>query len=310
MRQRLLAVLASIAAVAIVTAVIFGLRHFVPVLGLGVLYVFAVLPIAVMWGTAYAVPVAIASMLAFNFFFLEPVHTLTLSDSRNWLAPGVFVVTAIVVSELAARSRRRAQEAALLAEVATSLLEHGAVEAELARISAEVGELTRRDPSVRKRLLPALDSLLAVAKERERLAREAVEAEALRRADVIKTPVLRAVSHDLRTPLTAISTAAGALASRSRPFAPGWRCDWSTRPRRRRRAADTARAADDPARYGLRGRHGRDGAASARLRRDAAPRGGDSRPRPARRNGNRRASRAPHVELGAGDRALGGRGGA
>jgi two-component system sensor histidine kinase KdpD len=212
MRQRLFAVLASIAAVATVTAVIFGLRHFVPVLGLGVLYVFAVLPIAVVWGTAYAVPVAIASMLAFNFFFLEPVHTLTLADSRNWLALGVFVVTAIVVSELAARSRRRAQEAALLAEVATSLLEHGAVEAELARISAEVDELTRRDPSVRKRLLPALDSLLAVAKERERLAREAVEAEALRRADVIKTAVLRAVSHDLRTPLMAISTAAGALA--------------------------------------------------------------------------------------------------
>jgi two-component system sensor histidine kinase KdpD len=112
-------------------------------------------------------------MLAFNFFFLRPVHTVTLADSRNWFALAVFVVTAVVVSELAARSRRRAREAAMHAQAATALLD-----------------------------------------ERERLAREALEAEALRRADVIKTALLRAVSHDLRTPLMAISTAAGALARR------------------------------------------------------------------------------------------------
>jgi two-component system sensor histidine kinase KdpD len=54
----------------------------------------------------------------------------------------------------------------------------------------------------------------ALLEERERLAQEALEAEALRRADVIKTALLRAVSHDLRTPLMAISTSAGALARR------------------------------------------------------------------------------------------------
>ena len=37
-------------------------------------------------GSRYAVAVSVASMLAFNFFFLEPVHTLTLADSRNWFA--------------------------------------------------------------------------------------------------------------------------------------------------------------------------------------------------------------------------------
>ena len=63
-----------------------------------------------------------------------------------------------------------------------------------------------------RRLLPALASLLGVAIDRERLAREAVEAEALRRSDAMKTAVLRAVSHDLRSPLMAILTSAGALA--------------------------------------------------------------------------------------------------
>jgi two-component system, OmpR family, sensor histidine kinase KdpD len=61
-------------------------------------------------------------------------------------------------------------------------------------------------------MLPALAALLAVAIDHERLEREAVEAEALRRSDTVKTAVLRSVSHDLRTPLMAILTAASALA--------------------------------------------------------------------------------------------------
>jgi two-component system, OmpR family, sensor histidine kinase KdpD len=214
LRRRLSGSLASAALVAVVSGVIELLKLHVPVLSLAMLYLFAVLPVAIVWGVAYAIPVSVASMAAFNFLFLPPLYTFTLADSRNWFALGVFVVTAIVVSELAARSRRRAQEASLLAEVATSLLEHGAVEAELARISAEVNELIRRDASARTRLVPALDSLLEVTRDRERLAGEAFEAEALRRADVIKTALLRAVSHDLRTPLMAISTSAGALARR------------------------------------------------------------------------------------------------
>ena len=65
--------------------------------------------------------------------------------------------------------------------------------------------------AARRRLLPALGSLLGVAVDRDRLQGEAVEAEALRRSDALKTAVLRAVSHDLRTPLMAILTSASAL---------------------------------------------------------------------------------------------------
>jgi two-component system sensor histidine kinase KdpD len=242
-------VVASVLAVAAVTLVIEGLDAYVPVLSLGSLYVFAVLPIAVVWGLGFAVVVSVASMLAFNWFFLDPLHTFTLTDSKNWLALALFVVVAVVVSELAARSRRRAREASLLAEIAGSLLHRGSVERELDRISADaaralqvdsarivlgpdaegghdliaagrrVGSIHlagggRRGAAARRRLLPALASLLAVAIDRERLEREALEAEALRRADAMKTALLRAVSHDLRTPLMAISTAAGALARR------------------------------------------------------------------------------------------------
>jgi Domain of unknown function (DUF4118) len=131
-----LGVAASVVAVALVTAVIAVLREFVPVLSLGALYVFAVLPIAIAWGLRFSIGVSVASMLVFNFFYLPPVHSLTLSDSRNWFALVLYVVTSAVVSELAARSRRRATESGLLAEIARSLLERGSVSGELDQIAA------------------------------------------------------------------------------------------------------------------------------------------------------------------------------
>jgi K+-sensing histidine kinase KdpD len=162
---------ASAGALALVTGAIELLKGHVPVLSLSVLYLLAIIPVAVAWGLVYAVGMAVGSMLTFNFFFLPPLYTLTLQDTRNWFALLVFLVTAVVVSELATRSRRRAEEAEA-----------------------------------------ALRALRALTEERERLAADALEAEALRRSDAMKTAVLRAVSHDLRSPLMAILTSAGALA--------------------------------------------------------------------------------------------------
>ena len=66
---------------------------------------------------------------------------------------------------------------------------------------------------LRERLVPGLEALLATAIERESLLRATVETQALRRSDEIKTALLRTVSHDLRTPITAIRAAAEALTS-------------------------------------------------------------------------------------------------
>jgi two-component system, OmpR family, sensor histidine kinase KdpD len=245
------ALLVSAALISVVTAAIEILKEHVPVLSLGALYVFVVLPVAVFWGLAYAIVVSVACMLTFNWFFLEPLHTFTLRESQNWFALAVYVVTAVVVADLAARGRRQARESALLAAMATSLLRRGDVSGELDRIAAEaaaalhvdrasielgdsarategerfplavegrrVGTIALQNPhhgsaAARRRVLPALASLLGVAIDRERLENEALEAEALRRSDAMKTAVLRAVSHDLRSPLMAILTSASALA--------------------------------------------------------------------------------------------------
>ena len=76
----------GVVCVAVVTGVVFGLREVAPELSLGVLYIFAVLPVAVLFGLGYAVAVSILSMLAFNWFFLPPAHTLSLRDPENFRA--------------------------------------------------------------------------------------------------------------------------------------------------------------------------------------------------------------------------------
>jgi two-component system, OmpR family, sensor histidine kinase KdpD len=68
---------------------------------------------------------------------------------------------------------------------------------------------------LRAQVVPALEALVAIAQRRDAMQAEAVETAALRRSDDVKTALLRAVSHDLRSPLTAIVAAGHALGTDS-----------------------------------------------------------------------------------------------
>ncbi|MEO6857537.1 MAG: ATP-binding protein [Solirubrobacteraceae bacterium] len=68
---------------------------------------------------------------------------------------------------------------------------------------------------LRARVAPTLEALVAIAQRRDALQAEAVETALLRRSDDIKTALLRAVSHDLRTPLTSVLMAGHALGTNS-----------------------------------------------------------------------------------------------
>jgi two-component system sensor histidine kinase KdpD len=74
------------------------------------------------------------------------------------------------------------------------------------------GETEQR---LRAQVVPALSALVAIAQRRDAMQEELVQTEALRRSDDIKTALLRAVSHDLRTPLTAVVAAGHALGAAS-----------------------------------------------------------------------------------------------
>ncbi|HEV2593362.1 MAG TPA: DUF4118 domain-containing protein [Gaiellaceae bacterium] len=192
------AVLGSVAAVAVATGLVYGLRPIAPTLSLGVLYTLAVLGASVLFGIGYGIAVAVASMLAFNFFFLRPVHTLTLADGRNWTALAVYLVVAVVASQLAANARHRAalaeqreREAAFVADIAAEILQTGSVDGLESRTEQVAAGA---DTVARERLRASLDTLLGMS-----------------RSDTIKTTILQAVSHDFRTPLATMSAAIDGL---------------------------------------------------------------------------------------------------
>jgi two-component system sensor histidine kinase KdpD len=78
------------------------------------------------------------------------------------------------------------------------------------------------------RLVSAVARQLGAALERLRLQREATEAEILRRTDELRTVLLNAVSHDLRTPLSSIIASAGSLRRRDVQWSEDDRVEFAT----------------------------------------------------------------------------------
>jgi K+-sensing histidine kinase KdpD len=172
---------ALVAVVAIATGLIYPLEVVAPAVSLGVVYIPGVLLISTIWGLRLGLVTALLSAAAFNWFHLPPIGALDIAADHDLVALAVFAIVAIASGTLAELARARAAESERRREEADRAL-------------AELEELER---------------------ERDRMRVEAIEAEALRRSDELKTSLLRSVSHDLRTPLTSIIAAGAALDSPS-----------------------------------------------------------------------------------------------
>src|SRR5580704_9677879 len=74
-------------------------------------FVLAILAVSALWGMAVSAMMSVVAMVAFNYFFLPPVGTLTIADPQNWVALFAFLVTSITGSQLSSRIRIEADEA-------------------------------------------------------------------------------------------------------------------------------------------------------------------------------------------------------
>jgi two-component system sensor histidine kinase KdpD len=74
-------------------------------------FLLAILTVSAAWGMVVAVFMSVAAMLAFNYYFLAPIGTLTIADPQNWVALGAFLFTSILGSQLSARIRKEADAA-------------------------------------------------------------------------------------------------------------------------------------------------------------------------------------------------------
>src|SRR5829696_11348 len=124
--------LETLAWVALATALVALLDSVAEPAGLGSLYLIAVLAVAIRRGQIAALAAAILGVLTLNFFFIKPLHQLTIADSDNVVALGVLLLAALVVGRLAGLSRHRAAEADFRAEQAAAREQEAAILAQAA----------------------------------------------------------------------------------------------------------------------------------------------------------------------------------
>jgi two-component system sensor histidine kinase KdpD len=222
------------------------------------LYLVAVVAIAVVGGFWPAVLAAVTASLLLNWYFTKPLHTLTIAQPRNILALLLFVTVAVTVSSVVHLAARRQVQAARSTGEAASLLELartvlGGADAPAAVLDhltsswggrAELAEQIRQQwvtvavsgsapdtaPATRvpvsdtvtlivagqtrpitPRLLDGFAAQAGAALDRDRLRTQAAQAEALAEGNRMRTALLAAVSHDLRTPLASIKASVSTL---------------------------------------------------------------------------------------------------
>ncbi len=221
-------------------------------------YLVAVVAVAVVGGFWPAVLAAVTASLLVNWYFTPPVHTLTIADGKSLLALLLFVTVAVTVSSVvhlaalrarqAARSTEEAEDLLALAQTVlggqdtpAAVLEHliasrggkaqllersgdqwvrvagsgpesgSDVVQQTAARSDLVLEVSGQRRPLSPRLLDGLTAQVAAALDRDRLRTQAAQAEALAEGNRMRTALLAAVSHDLRTPLASIKASVSTL---------------------------------------------------------------------------------------------------
>ena len=266
----------------------FALRGVLPAEAMGYVFTAIVVGMASLYGRSVGIFAALTGFVLWNFFFLLPLYTLSVTNPRDVTALFAFLVVGVLTGSLAGRVRAEAEtartriealrritlfgralaqvsdeaglaavveaEARALAGEAVLLLARGdglpraggfdeaaVAAAEFAwrnRVATGMGTTTlpasawRFQPLATEagaigvlgvrpetppaepviQTLSALADQAALAAERLRLATSAAEARAHESTQRLRTALLSSLSHDLRTPLTAIRGAAETLA--------------------------------------------------------------------------------------------------
>jgi len=257
-RRALTGVLVAAAGLPVLTLLLALARHHLSLTDDLLIYLVAVVALAVIGGFWPAVLGAASASLLLNWYFTPPLHTFTIDKPDNLLALLLFVTVAMLVSSVvhlaasragqAARSREEARLLLTLAQTVlggadtpAAVLDHlvatlgGRAEllefvsgrwvriaasgsspdgAATTRISVRTYlalEVAGQPAPIAPGLLAGFAAQAAAALDRERLRTQAAQAEALAEGNRMRTALLAAVSHDLRTPLASIKASVSSL---------------------------------------------------------------------------------------------------
>ncbi|MGW7817652.1 ATP-binding protein [Streptomyces puniciscabiei] len=240
----------------LLTAVLAQVRGTLDLTSEALLFLLAVVGVACIGGVASAVIASVTASLLLNYWFIPPIGAFTLGDPNALLALGVFAVVAAIVAgvvdrslRLSRRSARATAEAETMSSLAGTIVRGEAtIPALLERtretFGMESAELAYEPPDTEgatsvpagpgaylvlrgrtlsaseRRVLAAFAAHVGSAVELARLAEAAAEVEPVKAADRLRTALLRAVGHDLRTPLAAGWAAVTSLRSQDVEFTP------------------------------------------------------------------------------------------
>jgi two-component system, OmpR family, sensor histidine kinase KdpD len=98
----------ALAAVALAVGGAELVDHWIGVENVDLVFLTAVVGVAVRFGLLPSLLASVASALCYNFFFLPPIYTFTIADPHNIAAFALFTLIAVLVSHVAARARVQA----------------------------------------------------------------------------------------------------------------------------------------------------------------------------------------------------------
>jgi two-component system sensor histidine kinase KdpD len=112
LRRLAVDLLLSLAVVSGVSATIGAILSIRQVDNLALLYILAILWLAAVRGQVAALLGSVEAFLLWDWFFVQPYHTLDVEQPQEWVSLGTFLVVAVVAGQAFARQRRQAVEAA------------------------------------------------------------------------------------------------------------------------------------------------------------------------------------------------------
>jgi two-component system sensor histidine kinase KdpD len=271
-RRRVAGLVTAAVLLAALTPLCAALRHDVSLAADVSLFLLTVIITSLVGGFYPALAAAVGASLLLNYFFVAPLHTFTIAEPENILALAIFLLAAVLVSQVvdlaarrSAQAARASAEAETLSTFAGSLLrgEQGlgvllervretfamrsvslvrrrldapssagaasqwqtiatvgpdppAGPADADAVASIDDEQTlvlrgRSLPAEDQRVLSAFAAQVAVAYRQGQLARAAAAVEPLAESERVRTALLNALSHDLRTPIAAAKAAITSL---------------------------------------------------------------------------------------------------
>jgi two-component system sensor histidine kinase KdpD len=118
---RLVPYAGSTVAVALALGISSLIERFIGFQSISLVFLMAVLGSAIACGLLPSLFACLLSVLAYNFFFIPPLHTFAIADPENVVALFFFLLVAIVVSNLTAATRRQVVSARARAKATAEL---------------------------------------------------------------------------------------------------------------------------------------------------------------------------------------------